>query len=158
MKGSKVKLNIGCGPKPKEGYVGVDVNPKVNPDIVAPASMIPLDDNSVSEIYARHFIEHLTPYDFLETLKEWDRLLTTHGEIHLIFPNLAYHCKQLFKPGISPFVPQTNFFHACSSIFGWTGNVTKKPNDFMSHKWGYTPKSFKALITTNTKFKPPKSF
>jgi len=138
-----VKLNIGCGTTKKEGYKGVDINPSVGADFCCQAWELPLAANSVDEIYARHFIEHVSLQMAKKTLLEWKRVLKDSGMIYLIFPNLEFHCKQLLLPGQSEFVTTSNFEHAMAGLYGWTAAYTSAP--FMEHKWGYTKSSFSLL-------------
>lgn len=137
-----MKLNIGCGPSKVEGFLGVDIDPNCKPDICSPAWKLPIDNGSVEEIYARHFLEHLTPAEARVTLTEWKRVLSKSGVIHIVLPDLAYHCKQLLLPGQSPFVNESNFDHAMAGFYGW---VAYSSNPFMAHKWGYTRESLAAM-------------
>jgi predicted SAM-dependent methyltransferase len=60
----EVKLDLGCGPNPKEGYIGVDIikYPNVHKvlDLTKPW---PWKNNSVDEIHCSHFIEHFNSKD-----------------------------------------------------------------------------------------------
>jgi len=85
----------------------------------APAWELPLQSQTVEEIYSRHFFEHLTPSEADRTLIEWRRVLKLDGKIRMIIPNLLYHCKQIFIEGQSEFVKESNFNHALYSIYGW---------------------------------------
>jgi predicted SAM-dependent methyltransferase len=59
-----MKLNIGAGSVPRHGYVNVDIRSETQPDIVSAAwDLQTVPNNSVSEIYSRHMIEHLDPND-----------------------------------------------------------------------------------------------
>ena len=51
-----MKVNIGSGPNPKEGYINVDLEPDYNPQVVAPATCIPLDSNSADVVESYHLI------------------------------------------------------------------------------------------------------
>lgn len=31
---SSIKLNLGCGVNKKEGFINIDINPRLNPDMV----------------------------------------------------------------------------------------------------------------------------
>lgn len=57
-----MKLDIGCGGKKKEGFVGVDQFPMIGVDVVFKigAEKWPFQDNSVVEAYSSNFLEHLT--------------------------------------------------------------------------------------------------
>jgi SAM-dependent methyltransferase len=54
------KLDIGCGRKKKDGYLGIDVSPGAQPDIYAnPEHGLPFQDNTFSEVWMSHVFEHL---------------------------------------------------------------------------------------------------
>ena len=138
------KLEIGGGPKPREGYEQLDVVSRPHVDYVGHAWKIPTADNSFSEVYGRHVFEHFSPYYAGKALEEFKRVLISGGRLHLIIPNLLFHMKQLTMPGMSEYVPMTNFDHALSSIYG---HQTVHPNEpEMCHKWGYTPTSLVKLL------------
>src|SRR5688572_6900627 len=53
-----LKLNLGCGPNLKPGWVNVDLSPEadLHLDLREP---LPFEDGSVAMIYSEHFFEHL---------------------------------------------------------------------------------------------------
>ena len=55
------KLDLGCGLSPKEGFEGVDIrgNEKVKHIVDLFKFPWPFEDNSVDEIHASHFLEHI---------------------------------------------------------------------------------------------------
>lgn len=56
------RLDLGCGSGKREGFIGIDSDPKVEPDVVADLTKgIPFPNNSVDEVWCSHFYEHLTP-------------------------------------------------------------------------------------------------
>ena len=91
-----MKLEIGSGGCPHAGYTNLDIDPKWNPDIVADARKIPLDDNSVDEILAQHVIEHFYWTETSILLKEWYRVLKPNGIIKIICPDLDYILRVYF--------------------------------------------------------------
>ena len=67
-----IKLDLGCGPNPREGFVGVDAFDFGNPKIVKHDLRVgpwPFADNSVSEANCSHFLEHLTNLN-----EKWERV------------------------------------------------------------------------------------
>jgi len=59
-KRSLVKINLGCGPKKLDGWINVDIEPSVKPDIVADFNdTLPLYSNCADEIQAITVIEHI---------------------------------------------------------------------------------------------------
>lgn len=68
-----MKLNAGCGKNKIEGYLNIDINPKVKPDYVMPLWDLDLPDESFDEILSKQTIEHLgffkTKYFLTESLR-----------------------------------------------------------------------------------------
>jgi SAM-dependent methyltransferase len=54
------KIDIGCGAFKKHDYLGIDIRPLEGVDIVHDLSKpLPLENNSVEDIYCSHFLEHI---------------------------------------------------------------------------------------------------
>lgn len=61
-----MNLNLGCGLKKLDGFVNIDYDSSLNPDIVCDLRLgIPFPDNSVSIIYSSHFLEHVPDLESL---------------------------------------------------------------------------------------------
>mgnify|MGYP001476069950 CR=1 FL=1 len=86
-----VKLDIGCGPNKKEGFIGVDCIKFPGVDVVLNAGKDrwPYKDNSVSEIHASHFLEHLEADERIHFVNEAYRVLVKEGKVTLITPHWA---------------------------------------------------------------------
>lgn len=90
-----IKLDIGCGPHKKDGYLGIDILPQPGVDIVVDLNKepLPFPDNSIEEIYTSHFMEHAN--DVIKVIKEFDRVLKHNGILKIIVPHYtnpyAYH-------------------------------------------------------------------
>jgi SAM-dependent methyltransferase len=82
----RLRLNLGCDRSQIAGYVGVDFNPDVDPDVLADVEHLPFEDNSVDEIYASHVLEHL-PYGNT-ALQEWLRVLKPGGMLTVVVPDI----------------------------------------------------------------------
>jgi hypothetical protein len=56
-----IKLDLACGPKPKEGFVGVDISPCPGVSLVCDLLSFPWPwlDSSVSDVRCSHFLEHV---------------------------------------------------------------------------------------------------
>jgi hypothetical protein len=72
-----IKIDIGCGKNKREGFKGVDIIPFEGVDIVMDAGnkKWPFKDNSVDEVHASHFVEHLLPKERIHFVNELQRVL-----------------------------------------------------------------------------------
>jgi hypothetical protein len=86
----RIRLNLGSDMTQLAGFLSVDFNPKVDPDIltdVKDLSMI--ETGTVDEILALHVLEHLTWDDGMIALKEWLRVLKPMGMLTVAVPEVA---------------------------------------------------------------------
>lgn len=83
-----LKLNLGCGPNPRPGWLNIDLfNPvaDVSLDFREP---LPLPDNSAMLAYSEHLLEHLSyPRDAHHFLCECFRVLAPGGRLSLVVPD-----------------------------------------------------------------------
>lgn len=88
-----LRIDLGCGPHPREGFVGVDMFKMDNVSIICnlAKSKWPFKDNSVDEAHAAHFIEHLTnlndKWERTHFFNELHRVLKVGAKATLIFPH-----------------------------------------------------------------------
>ena len=58
-----MKLNLGCGPDHKEGFLGIDISPECNPDLVfdfeKESLLAHFEEGSIEGILAFDIIEHM---------------------------------------------------------------------------------------------------
>jgi predicted SAM-dependent methyltransferase len=84
------RLNVGCGDHPLEGWTNLDAGPEFcahGADIYATVPPLPFDDESLDEIFAGHFLEHLKPEDAITFLTECRRVLVTGGTLGIVVPD-----------------------------------------------------------------------
>lgn len=94
----RIRLDIGAGPQQISGWLSVDMNEAINPDIVADARSLPFEDDVVDEICAFHVLEHMDWQGGLDALYEWLRVLKPGGGLTVAVPDVVeiYH---MFKKG-----------------------------------------------------------
>ncbi len=81
-------MHIGCGKKYLAGYKHLDVIAYEHVDFVCDARRLSMiEDESVSEIYACHILEHVDRSEVPDVLKEWNRVLKFGGLIRLAVPD-----------------------------------------------------------------------
>jgi hypothetical protein len=126
------RLNMGCGRVKKVGYLNMDVDPSVKPDVVFSLDQpLPFESNVFELIEAYHVIEHVYPWATLDTLKELRRILRPEGKLAIECPNIEFACSSLVR----------------SAEYGWNSQMgmwalygdPNPRNPLQMHKWGYTP-------------------
>jgi GT2 family glycosyltransferase/predicted SAM-dependent methyltransferase len=89
-----IRLNMGSGPFPMEGFINVDQYKHVNPDICCDVLAVPFDPGTVAEIYAGHILEHFRFDEGQRALRYWLMLLKPGGMISVVVPDYDYLVKQ----------------------------------------------------------------
>jgi predicted SAM-dependent methyltransferase len=98
-----IKLHIG-GEEVREGWSILNIKPGPSVAYVGTCTdLSALPDNSCSEVYASHVLEHLG-YDgeLQKALKEIFRVLQPRGRLRLSVPDLEILCKLFVHPQLDP--------------------------------------------------------
>lgn len=110
-----VRIDFGCGQncsRAEDGskYIGVDFVQCEGVDIVHDLTKFPypFDDNSVDEIFASHFVEHLTGEDFMKYMDECYRILKMGGKMRLIHP-YCFSARAFQDPTHKTFIPAERY-------------------------------------------------
>jgi SAM-dependent methyltransferase len=83
--GSSLRLNLGSGNRPLEGYVNVDVRDRPGVDVIADAIALPFEDHVAAEVQASSLLEHFRdPYAVLD---EAYRVLAADGVLVVRVPS-----------------------------------------------------------------------
>jgi predicted SAM-dependent methyltransferase len=152
-------LHVGCGaPNPEGLYstfrllgfreVRVDIDPDVEPEIVASISDMPMiADNSYDAIYSSHNLEHLWPQEIPETLKEFLRVLKPGGVVVATMPDLQEAAEMIAKddPEGVAYRAQIGVVQPLDCVYGHRLTFTDK-KVFALHKTGYTATRLKRLF------------
>lgn len=86
-----VKLDIGCGSKKKDGFIGIDRLKFDKVDIVCDVGVAPLpyEDNTVEEVHSSHFIEHLSAQERVYFMNELYRVMKPGAKATIIVPHFG---------------------------------------------------------------------
>jgi hypothetical protein len=86
-----VKLNLGCGYEKLNGYVNIDCNEAVAPDVVLDftTESFPYANGSVQQVVMFHTIEHIQKKFHLGLLLEIRRVLQPEGTLLLSYPEFS---------------------------------------------------------------------
>lgn len=142
------RLNIGCGHRRLEGYLGIDVVAGAAVDLVAPAYQIPLPDGCADEILSVHMWEHLFLWECEPTLAEWTRLLRSGGLLVLELPDI-YKCALNL---VSEIQGRPTYKGGKKKDQGTMWGIYGDPRErkpYMGHRWGWTPQTLEAFLTAH---------
>jgi SAM-dependent methyltransferase len=83
-----LRLDLGCGQRKREGFIGVDCIPAPGVDVVADLeARLPFEDNSAIEVHCHSVIEHLSePIQFLDDVH---RILHPSGTLRVYVPHFS---------------------------------------------------------------------
>lgn len=84
MSEEKIKLNLGAGSVPLDGYRNLDLKDGI--DIRA----LPYARDSVDEIRASHVLEHIPNAQVFTTVRHWFECLKPGGRVRIAVPNLDW--------------------------------------------------------------------
>lgn len=143
-----MKLELGAGSRGTRNYVHHDAYAFPGIDLVCPPWELPYDNNTVDEVLALAFIEHLTYWEALDTFREVRRVLRSGGQFLFDVPDYPTWCRYYLEcmgyevvTGNATNLPDID---ACRrTLFGWQ----RWPGD--EHKYGWdTEHLHEALINT----------
>ena len=138
-----MKIEFGCGETPtKIGFKTCDVRKVPGVDFVCPAWEIDkhIKENSVSEIFSRHFFEHLTFRQGELVLDVWKKILLPQGIIEICLPNMLFHINQWLNEKHIP----KKLRHANAGFWGWQRGEFDDVWDI--HKSGYDFETLSMLL------------
>ena len=116
-----IKLELGSTQKGKNGFITIDyLGGDISHNLLKP---IPLEPNSVDEIYTSHALEHFKFKNIIFILKECKRILKPNGKLKVCVPNAkkfieAYLNKKIldvkayYEPGLTDtgsYMDQVNY-------------------------------------------------
>lgn len=88
-----IRLDLGCGKKPKEGFLGVDSIDFGQPYVMdLRTTPWPWENNSIDEVRSSHFVEHLTGSERILFFNELYRVMKPGAKAEIITPNWSHAC------------------------------------------------------------------
>lgn len=87
--GQEIRLNVGAGHIPVDGYLNVDFRPLPGIDVVADIKELPFEPGELTEIFSSHVLEHFPLEELRRTiLPSWISLLKDGGTLVTIVPDI----------------------------------------------------------------------
>ena len=135
-----MQLEFGCGETPtRPGYSTSDIRDLPGIDYVCPAWEINqhVKPNTVTHIWSRHFLEHLTFPQGRMWLRACLDILVPGGEQTICVPNMRFHVQQWLNGNALE--------HARAGFWGWQREGETELWDV--HKSGYTDEQLIDLVS-----------
>lgn len=115
-----LKLDLGCGQRPHEGFQGVDIAPGEGVDFVVDLFQYPwpFEDRSVREVVCSHLIEHVPHYrpeyggvdGFWMFFNELYRICAKNAKLTFTCP-YAKGDRAFWDPSHTRYIHETNFYY-----------------------------------------------
>ena len=129
-----IKLNVGSGGVEVPGYISVDKY-DTRANIIMDVLELELPENSVEEILASHLFEHINPYNAVDLLKKWLKILKPGGKLIMEVPDIEALCRDFVTAN------KQGRYGILNCIYGAVN--TKEggaPSEITSpHLWGWYP-------------------
>lgn len=142
-----MKLEFGGGSNPmKKDYLQVDIRRIDDRTIVCNAWDISqhVDKQTVTDIFSRHFFEHLTHVQAKRTLKAWHEICVEGARIELICPNMNKHIWQWQNWQT---LSEAEKNHCRAGLWGWQKEADHSSWDL--HKSGYDFAKLQEIVTAH---------
>jgi predicted SAM-dependent methyltransferase len=137
MDAKPVKVEIGSGDYPRDGYTHVDVREGLpHQDHQASVFDLPFEDGSVDEILGVAVIEHIPQSEVSAAMRELHRVLRIGGMLKLYTFNLLQVCQRILDEAAP-------LGELVSNLYGghdYPENI---------HHWAYTPETFRQLFESH---------
>jgi predicted SAM-dependent methyltransferase len=131
------RVNCGSGDYPLPGFCNLDADPSKPADIHATVPPLPFDDACLDEIYAGHFLEHLTYDDGQAFLKECYRCLVPGGKLGLVVPDMREVLKRWLAGSIDAMEYPWGVFHRVSDLDAVCRVFLYGSVQESQHRWSY---------------------
>lgn len=106
-----MKLNLGCGPRPLEGYLNIDTVADFAPDRVMDLELTPWDlpDDGAEEVLLNHVLEHLgaSTTTFLAVMQELYRVCADGARLFINVPHPLHEHFRTDPSHVRRITPQT---------------------------------------------------
>lgn len=120
-----VRVNLACGQRKDEGWIGVDLADVDGVDVVHDLKVYPwpFETDSIDEVVCEHFVEHLYPEEFVDWMNELWRVLKPGARATLEMPYLTS-----YRAWADPFHRQ--FMHEAKFVYF---NAEWRHNEKLDH-------------------------
>ena len=131
---------MGCGNKPREGYINADIFEGPNIDEVFEFDNVPYLDGTISAISSEHALEHVGWKRSDRALQEWTRVLKPGGELHIKIPEFEDCCIKYIESGKITDTETRNQHKLWYkyTMHGIQDSQAGEPDEAQFHLWGWS--------------------
>lgn len=111
---NKLRLDLGCGSRKKEGTIGIDIQAQPSVDYVLniQTEPLPFPDQSVDYVHSSHFLEHIdTAHHVVQVFKEISRVCVDGAALEFWTPYAWSNSAFIFGHNI--FYNEDHYLHLC---------------------------------------------
>lgn len=138
-------LDVGCGAQKVDprclGVDAYDDYPTVN--VQAYMWDMPFADNSVDGLICMSALEHVSKFQVMPTLIEFERILKPGAKMVILVPDLEWVCKR--------FLADPNVYYNMDLIFGHQADEGETIHEGQFHKTGFTEDIFAMYFVESCK-------
>lgn len=133
------RLNVGCGNFPLNYWTNLDMQESMPAQIHADALeyLAACDAGEYDEIYAGHFLEHLTYDDAKRFLSECYRVLTPGGKLGIVVPDMREVMSRWLAGAIDSVEAPEGYWWAVSDLDAVCHLFLYSDVQVSPHKWAW---------------------
>lgn len=140
------RLNIGCGKYPLAFWLNVDRDPLAPAELHTIVPPIPAKDDSLDEIFAGHFLEHLDRSEAREFLHECYRALRPGGRLGLVVPDMREVLTRWVNNSIDAVEYPMHVWNPINDLNALCGLFIYSTVQETPHKWAYEERTLRELM------------
>lgn len=131
------RLNVGCGRWPLLYWTNLDADPHAFADLHVRVPPLPYQDASLDEIFAGHFLEHLSPTDASAFLSECLRCLVPGGRLGVVVPDTREVLTRWLRGDPDRIEYPGGVFHAVADLDAVCALFLYSTVQDSPHQWSY---------------------
>lgn len=144
-----IRLNVGCGEWPirGDGWVNLDADPRVTPDVCASVPPLLYPDHALTDVWACHFLEHLTHEEAGLFVAECVRCLRPGGGLGIVVPDT----REIMRRYLAGSIDHVEYPHR---VYSDIANLNDVCSLFLystaqdsPHRWSYDLRTLADLMT-----------
>ena len=140
------RLNVGSGQAPLAYWTNLDESEDALADIRIHVPPLPQETGSLDEIYAGHFLEHLTPEEADAFIDECHRCLGPKGTLGIVVPDTREIMKRHLRGDLDEVEWPRGVWHRVRDLDALCRLFIYSTVQPSPHKWSYDLLTLKRLL------------